>query len=145
MSSFTRAGIAVLVVLALHALATGLHWYEYWSWFDIPMHFSGGVAIAFLALAGWETLVQKINFQPQVSPCWQAIVSGLIILGIVALVGIAWEWYEFIFDLIAAAAYPNMSPAQTSLGDTMADLALDLAGGTLALVLARVMTRGRKV
>ena len=115
MTSFTRAGIAVLVVLALHALATGLYWYQDLPWFDVPMHFSGGVAVALLVLAIWDLTLEKIHFQKSVGAFWRHVITAALILGIVALIGIAWEWYEFAFDQIAFVAYPTLPPAQTSL------------------------------
>jgi hypothetical protein len=141
MSSFARAGIAVLVVLALHALATGLYWYQDLPWFDIPMHFSGGVAVALLTLAIWDLCIEKVNFQKSVGAFWRQVILAVLVLGVVALVGIAWEWYEFAFDQIALVAYPNLPPAQTSLSDTMADLALDLLGGLVALISVRGFAR----
>ena len=92
-------------------------WYINNQWVDIPLHFFGGlwVGLIFLALFG--------RF-PELNSYARFLESRLLVfiftLAMAALVGVGWEFYEFIFD--------NMG----SLADTIADLALDLFGATMA-------------
>jgi hypothetical protein len=127
----------IVVILLVHVGAIASGWYEYNKWFDIPMHFMGGAAIAVLALATWNAVIQKITYQKSLKPFWSSVVYAVGILGIVALVGIAWEWYEFIFDSVMINYSQEFRPAQMSLGDTMADFFFDLLGGLLAFTLFR--------
>jgi hypothetical protein len=129
--------IALALILAIHVLAIVSGWYEYNPWFDVPMHFSGGFVIAALGLALWQLAVQKITFQKSTLPVWRILTQLIIVLGFVALVGIAWEWYEFIFDSFTQTVSNTVQPAQMGLGDTMADLFLDLLGAALAFVIWR--------
>lgn len=137
MGKFTRALVLIGLILAVHGWAILSGWYEFHKWFDIPMHFLGGVAIGLLALAIWDTCIDHIVFNKQVKPFLQLLVYVVGIVGVVAIVGVLWEVYEFIFDTWASAASLDFRPAQMGLGDTMADLCLDLFGGLTAFVLGR--------
>lgn len=132
MSRFSKPIGLLGLILAIHALAIVSGWYANHLWFDIPMHFAGGFAIGMLALALRDSLVGKLEFQTAVPPFWQAVVHLVGIVGAVAIVGIAWEWYEFIFDSWVTTMSLGLRPAQMGLGDTMADLFLDLLGGATA-------------
>lgn len=134
MSAFSRPIRLIGLILAIHVVALLSGWYEFHRWFDIPMHFAGGVAIGLLVLAGFEVCIDKLSFARTIRTFWQTIIYGLGVLGLVALVGVAWEWYEFIFDTIAVQLSANVMPAQMGLGDTMADLFLDLSGGLVAFL-----------
>lgn len=134
MSAFSRPIRLIGLILAIHVVALLSGWYEFHRWFDIPMHFAGGVAIGLLVLAGFEVCIDKLSFARTIRPFWQTVIYGLGVLGLVALVGVAWEWYEFIFDTIAVQLSANVMPAQMGLGDTMADLFLDLSGGLVAFL-----------
>jgi hypothetical protein len=137
MATFLRSFAIIGVVLGVHALAFAMDWYGSLLWFDIVMHFGGGFAMGFLALAIWEALIVRIMFRKGTSPFLRLFTYTLGILGFVALVGIAWEWYEFIFDTYASQVSLEFRPAQMGLGDTMADFFFDLLGGLLAFILFR--------
>jgi hypothetical protein len=137
MVTFFRSFAIIGAILGVHAVAIASGWYTDNLWFDIPMHFSGGFAMGFLGLAIWEALVVRIAFKKSTSSWLRLATQASIILGFVALVGIAWEWYEFIFDSYASHVSLEFRPAQMGLGDTMADFFFDLSGGLLAFVLFR--------
>jgi len=137
MVTLRRALTSIFLLLLVHGVAILSGWYEFNKWFDIPMHFLGGVVIALLALAIWNLCVQKIVFQPGVKPVWQFLVYCVGILGFVALVGVAWEWYEFLFDRLVIELSYNIRPTQMGLGDTMVDLLLDILGGLVTFLLFR--------
>lgn len=130
---YAHAAIAIGIVLFFHALGMlGLYgWHPY----DMPMHFFGGVAMGILALAMWDRHVKSV--QLDVKHVWaKRLFFTLWVVGFVAIVGVAWEWLEFGFDVVAEVRYA-WGLAQTSLADTMADLFLDLAGGFLVAVTRR--------
>lgn len=137
MPTFQRAWLLIVIILLVHVLAIVSGWYENNRWFDIPMHFAGGFAIAYLSLASWSATIQKITFQKSLKPMWPVVIYAVGILGCVALVGVAWEWYEYVFDAAMVRYGEGVYKAQMGLGDTMADLFLDLLGGLLAFVLFR--------
>lgn len=141
MATFRNALLTITTLMVVHLVfvVTGL--YEVQKWIDVPMHFWGGVGIGLLALAIWDATIQKITFQKSLKPVWKMLVYFVGILGVVVLVGVFWEWYEFIFDTIMRMYGTGYAPAQMGIGDTMADLALDTLGGLLAFTLFRNRTQ----
>lgn len=132
MGNLKRPGGLIGLILVVHILAIWSGWYENHQWFDIPMHFAGGFAIGWLALEIWSASISKIVFQNHV-PVWQRLgVYFFGILGLVTLVGVAWEGYEFIFDNVVTWFSLGVKPAQVGIGDIMADLFFDLLGAALA-------------
>lgn len=132
-----QRGLGALVgLLAINALALVTHGYVYYPWFDMPMHFMGGVIIGYIALAVWSLTIQRIVFQKTLSPRVHTVIYFVGILGLVALVGVVWEWYEFLSDCWAVyqGHVLDAVPAQVSLADTMLDLFLDLTGGAVAFL-----------
>lgn len=137
MVSLQRSALIIGLILAVHAIAIFSGWYDSNQWFDIPMHFAGGFAMAFLGLTLWEMTVQKVQFQKNVSESAKQFFYFLAILGFVATIGIAWEWYEFMFDTYASQVSLEIRPAQMGLSDTMGDFFFDLLGAAVAFVLFR--------
>ncbi len=105
--------VALIGVIHLAALRHSLYWH--YVWLDLPVHFLGGV---WLALAG----------------TWLLLRSGMraevpIIFSIVIIGSIAWE----IFELAAGV------PIERNFAlDTVIDLTMDVAGGILGFILARL-------
>lgn len=122
-----------LLIMVIHGFALGLDWYGSIPTFDVYMHFSGGLAMGLIALAlrasGSRTLRGS-------TPWWM---SAIFVIGFVALIGVLWEFHEFVLDLLSKDL--KAAHAQASLGDTMADLFFDLLGGTVAVVGAPVFSR----
>ena len=85
------------------------HWYYSLPWFDMLMHFLGGLwlGLAFVWL-------------------YPAGTSYLKIIAGVLLVGIFWE----IFELIVNNYFPN---EPLDWGDTLSDLSFDMLGGGVAV------------
>ncbi|HRH32522.1 MAG TPA: hypothetical protein PLK06_04325 [bacterium] len=140
MSPFSKPIGLLGLILAIHFIAIVSGWYAGHLWFDIPMHFSGGFAIGMLALAFRDALIDSVVFKNSIPVFWQSVVHLMGIVGVVAIVGIAWEWYEFLFDSWVTAMSLGLRPAQMGLGDTMADLFLDLLGAGVAFFVLRKHT-----
>lgn len=103
-------------------LAGGL--YESQSWVDIPMHIAGGIFAAW-----WGALIflqerDGISFMKQL----------LLIVAMGALIGVAWECLEWLFDH-TLGAWEHLPKAQPSNTDTVSDLFNDVAGAFLIAVL----------
>ena len=137
MVSLTRAAVLIGVILVFNRIAYVSDWYSIHEWLDIPMHFAGGFAMGFLALALWNHAVQNVSFQKNLHPALKVLFHYLAIVGCVALVGIAWEWYEFLFDYYASQVSVVFRPLQMGIGDTMADFFFDLLGGSVAFLIFR--------
>ena len=97
-------------------VATIFFWYYTIWWFDIPMHFLGGV---FLGLVfGYVLLRHGIkNFSQK------TFFYGILAIFIV---GILWEIFEFNIDTFITFRDQNII-------DTLSDICFDLAGGLFAL------------
>lgn len=97
----------------------------YWrlAWLDALMHFLGGVLIGAFFL-WWGYFSGKLALPKSL------LFSLSFILGGVALIGVLWEFYEFIIDKVVTRDN-YISVFQPGLVDTLQDLFLDLAGGLL--------------
>lgn len=85
---------------------------------DTLFHFAGG-ALAADACSVWLRAR---------APWWRNVplVARIVVMvGCSLIVGMAWEWYEFLSDLYLGTHH------QLSLADTMKDLALDALGGMI--------------
>lgn len=127
--NFTKAIIAIIAVFGFNVFAGAVGLYDAWHWLDIIMHFLGGFAMGMLGLALWMAAVEDIRFKKNFLHKLRWWLIPLFVLGFVAIIGIAWEWYEFLFDI-----WFDDIIRQPSLGDTMADFLLDLLGGFAAVL-----------
>lgn len=109
--------ILAIIVAFLHYLA--LTFYLYWTieWFDILMHFLGGMIVAFIAIFIYYTS-GYIDF-----PKSHLISIFAMTLGSVLLVGLVWELWELF------AGFSDVLKDQT---DTFLDLIMDIIGGIVA-------------
>ena len=122
----------LLLILVIHTIATIYHWYWTYQWLDIPMHILGGFGTGLLAI----TLNYK--FKVFESRPW---INAILILGIVALVGVFWEFFEFILhNYLARFHLPEPPVAKNSFDlykDTLKDLLDDIVGGFIATAFLR--------
>ncbi|MCC6323625.1 hypothetical protein IT400_02410 [Candidatus Nomurabacteria bacterium] len=93
----------------------GLWYYIFW-YFDMPMHFIGGMTVLFLLV---YIFYEKIS-QAKKFPVWQLLIAVFII-------GFGWELYE---QLVSVLISHN---PQIYL-DSASDLFFDLAGGIFGLL-----------
>lgn len=115
----------LFVLIWMLALANGIaeqyHLYWIYRWFDIPMHFFGGVwvGLAVLWLCFRSGYVWK-ETGPPLSALVIGVVGGL-------LIGFVWEVYEFVVWQISGAGLPlNYVP------DSLLDLVMDFLGSLVA-------------
>lgn len=123
--------ILLIFILAVHVIATANYWYWTIPWIDIPMHFFGGfwVATAFITLNS-KFGVKLPNY----------LITLIAILSFVALIGVLWEFAEFLFDVfISSGGYAKV--IQQDVADTLGDLFMDLLGG---LTVATIFLIGKR-
>lgn len=90
--------------------------------FDKTLHFLGGACVAYgfiNIMRAW--LPSAWNNQP-------LLIKIIFVIAVVALGGVVWEIYEFIWDVIFKTSY------QPNNHDTMLDLINDLTGGVLGAI-----------
>jgi hypothetical protein len=110
-----RLAYLILFIFVINFLANTFHWYFSIWYFDMPMHFLGGLLVGFLVL---------YLFFPRISLSPSAIVKILLL---VLVVGIGWEVFEVLVDNFIAQNPFNAL-------DTFSDLFFDLSGGAFALL-----------
>lgn len=140
--TWKNAIFATVFVLVSHMIAIEIGVYRVAPWFDAVSHFGGGFAMGLVALALYRSWVDRVALKKRTDVPFGPVFFKLVwILGFVALVGIAWEWFEYVLDSLSdgfvwseffeARMYGHHQP---SLTDTMADFFFDLLGGLVALL-----------
>ncbi len=122
----TERRLAIFIVLFaclhLYLVLSNAYWRH--SWLDMPMHFLGGLWFGFFGgyyLFDCGRIAAKRRLH-----------EALVIISFVSLICVLWEFHEFIGDRFVRDSSLIM---QTSLRDTMSDLLLGMAGGTMAVIL----------
>lgn len=123
---------SIFVLVVIHAIAVFNDLYNLVQWFDIPLHFLWGAvgALTFYWLA--------YRFPGYINVEKNFLVTFVMVLGWVALVGVIWEFSEFLYDLIVYVNGFSIRLVQFSLDDTIADLAFDLFGAVVVAVAMRL-------
>jgi len=114
-----------LVVAVGHALGILLHWYNKYFFFDIIVHFSGGVWVIFTAFVFLPALRQNLNLMSKTK-----FVLSLAFLAL--FIGVLWEIFEFSIDRYVLFRWDFIPGVQGSPLDTLLDLIIDALGGTAA-------------
>ncbi len=124
-SALAIALLPGIMLIVIHGIFTVTNIYEwYFPQLDIPMHILGGASVAWAAwaLVYYARSVKKL---PRL-PFW---FGALCAVGITAIVGVVWEFYEFIHDVLTGSLF------QLGTADTMKDLADDLLGAFILSLL----------
>lgn len=114
-------------IVAFHIVSMSFYWYDHFLWLDILMHLIGGA---------WVGLFFVFLFQKHLSNLSNIQFLPFLVLGLgfVALVGVLWEFYEYLSDVYIYKMHPlQLAPNPKNLPDTLADLVNDLIGGFLTI------------
>jgi hypothetical protein len=126
-----RSGWAPISVVLFHAaVAIGLDAYTRFPPLDIPMHFVGGVAIAYF-FSGCFTALPDGFIEPK-HRRWAEFV---VVAALTTTAAVVWEFAEFLADAFLAAG------SQRGLDDTMLDMAMGMLGGVAWLGVAAIIGR----
>lgn len=106
--------VLVVAIALMNGVADKYYWYWQMRWFDMPMHFSGGVWLA--GAAYWWFLSKKTESVPFLRVLTICLAASFG-------VGFLWEIYEAVVSLITVGHINAMS-------DTLKDLSFDVIGGT---------------
>jgi len=129
-------GWAPLLVFAVHVVASrGLNAYVRFPPTDIPMHFAGGVAIAFFISGCFRALPRDTDRSRRLVVL-DAVLEGVLVGSLATTAALLWEFAEFSIDRLVG------TNIQVSLNNTMQDLALGMLG---ALVLVIIRARQLRV
>lgn len=115
-----------MAVLAAHGvLSIGFDAYTRLPSLDIPVHFIGGVAIAF-ALNGVLTIAEQASLIQVAS----RVVRFILTVCLVTTAATGWEFVEFVFDRVLDTG------AQKGLEDTLFDAFVGIVGGMVFAAIA---------
>ncbi len=131
-----RLAISVISLAVINEFAVFLHWYSLVWWFDMPMHFLGGLSVCYfsamvwlncfegktVARIFWNKNVLGFPFRAKLSNArflFDAVLTTL-------LIGVLWEGLEFYLFM----QYGN--PPFIML-DSFSDIFFDIAGALFAV------------
>lgn len=118
--------LAILTVIIVHVILMAANVYGMLPDIDNLLHFSGGLVMAMLAIAIHHDMTDKHDLQGH--PLWYHF---LFVIGFVMLIGVAWEFHEYVLDNTAVVWW-GWPKNQLNLADTMLDFVMDALGGTVA-------------
>ena len=112
----------LIFILTNFALALYFKLYYLFWWLDIIHHFLGGIWLILF----FNFLMKR--FRITLISERQRAALFLALIGLVALIGVGWEFFEFILNRYV------MSIGFLGYEDTLSDLFFDLLGGVLAFL-----------
>jgi hypothetical protein len=111
---------APLVVFMIHLIALSSQLYKTYPPIDIPMHFFGGISMAyFLSKAFVAASLIASGAHPN------RLLESVLIVTATSTVAVFWEFFEFVLSWALA------TDLQGSLADTTKDLFLGMSGSLL--------------
>ena len=122
---FRVGGWAPLMVFGIHVILSRVfNAYVVFPPTDIPMHFFGGLAMAFFISRCFQALPREVVRSSRI------VALELILVGsLTTSAAVIWEFTEFACDQIFG------SNIQRGLGNTMRDMGLGIAGALVIMVL----------
>ncbi len=111
---FIKAALATWGTFLLNTLGVWLSLYSIIWWYDMPMHFFGGIFVGLLVIVFF---LRSRNFITA-----NIAKSTFMVVGTVVLIGVAWELYEYVFNVSSAV-------------DSLSDLFFDMAGAIQAVLI----------
>lgn len=119
----------MLSIVIFHFLALANFWYWKFLWLDSVMHFLGGFWLAMVFIF----LISKFEIK---LPIFFNFIFGI---SFAALIGILWEFYEFLCDIFLKKG----QILQLGAADTISDLFFDILGAMIFLIIYRFMENKR--
>ncbi len=114
---FISWAILLVCIVALHIVALQFFLYWMYSWFDIMMHFLGGLFVSLMTL--W------FFFESGYVNIYRSIQNVVIIAGgSIVFIGIGWE----ILEVLA-----GIPIEENFISDTVTDLIMDVIGASIAI------------
>src|SRR5262245_52450301 len=111
-----RAGWAPSLVFLLHVFISRVYnAYALYPPLDIPMHFFGGVAMAYFLSRCCAAVPEGT-----VSPAARPPIEAVVVVGLTTTASVFWEFAEFLFDKFLGTRI------QLSLEDTLLDMLLGI-------------------
>ena len=127
-----QGGAPAIAVFLIHVVATrGFDAYSHLPWLDIPMHFVGGMAIAYFFHRASISASECGLIGP-----FHPVTHAVLIVSLTCTAAVFWEFAEFIADRFGLHV-------QLGLEDTLGDMFLGICGGIVLLACVAIAARRR--
>jgi len=127
LETILRYSWMAFILFIVHVTFTLFHFYARWKVLDIPLHFFGGLSIAYLVAGSIIVFAKhKLINRPD------EIIRYTLIFSLTCTAAIFWEFAEWTLD------HTITSDCQLGRDDTMLDLFLGTLGGS-ALILYQII------
>lgn len=113
-----RLAIAIVSLAAINFLGGFFSWYSIEWWFDMPMHFLGGISVLYISAVLWLPALKRVSRSRYTYEC---LITAV-------LFGVLWEALELYLHL-------RFGSPQFILRDSISDVFFDLAGAFWAMFL----------
>ncbi len=122
--------LILALVLVLNFFAFQFFWYWKFWWFDLVMHFLGGLTVGYLVIFITQ-IYHREYFLNQFKS--RADILALVLIS-AFIVGGAWELFEFSVDQHQALPLliKSIATLQMGLKDSLLDILLDLIGASVS-------------
>ncbi len=114
---FFRIFLLISFIFITNTLAMYFYWYSSVWWFDMPMHYLGGLFLGFFVLG--LVLHTPLGKNERKVTYYDHIL--FLFAGILAF-GLLWEVFEYVIDI-------NTTQNGFNMLDTLSDIMFDCAGG----------------
>lgn len=119
-----KAFIALVIIFLINASSFYYDWYLRFFWFDMTLHFLGGFFVAMFMAHYLEDYLGESKLK-----------NLLIVIGATMLVGVVWEFAEYIASVALIGPLYNYFEIHFyfmgDLDDTVNDLAMDILGAII--------------
>ncbi len=121
LATIRRVGWLPLTVFLAHEVcAHVVDGYSLWPSVDIPLHFFGGIAIAFFVSGAIRTFSEHhVIYKPDL------LIHVAVVIGLTCTVAVFWEFAEWIADHTMGLT------CQVGVDDTILDLLMGFVGGAV--------------
>jgi hypothetical protein len=127
-----KGGFPAIGVFVFHVIVSrGFHAYEQYPALDVPMHFLGGVVIAYFFHRASISASERGIIGP-----FHRVTHGVLVVSLTCVAAVFWEFAEFMVDRLFGAH------SQLGLEDTLGDMLLGICGGITLLVVTQFAGRG---
>ncbi len=109
----------IIFVAIINFIAMKAMWYYIFWYFDMPMHFLGGVVVMLLVGYIFYRAISRYSMLP---------VSAIMLA--VLIIGVGWEVFEYLVNNVYAGQVWNKL-------DTVSDICFDMAGGIMGLFIIK--------
>jgi len=124
--------LAIAAFFAVHTIASFNDLYRSMAWVDIPAHFLSGVFSA--AFFYWF-----FQYRPSYFDTSRNFgITLVLVLGWVTLIGVGWEFFEYLYDLSIVKYGLELKVLQFGLVDTLGDLLFDMLGGAFLAIFVKL-------